>query len=61
MRWIGYWNNRKKWILAFNPYYSSTDISKYEALKNTTYNKNFEYYNKQAEAYLIFDDINSVV
>ncbi|MCI5904713.1 MAG: hypothetical protein MRZ61_06195 [Oscillospiraceae bacterium] len=72
------------WILAFNPYYSSTDINtendidvdkqvmicsidfstdiaKYEALKNTTNNKNYEYYNKQAETYLIFDDINSVV
>ncbi|MGN1134996.1 MAG: hypothetical protein ACI4SF_02140 [Oscillospiraceae bacterium] len=39
----------------------STDIAKYEALKNTTNNKNYEYYNKQAETYLIFDDINSVV
>ena len=39
----------------------SRDTTKYEALKSTTDNKNYEYYNKQAETYLIFDDINSVV
>ncbi|MCI5945546.1 MAG: hypothetical protein MRZ39_01410 [Oscillospiraceae bacterium] len=27
MRWIGWWRNRKKRILVFNPYYSSTDIN----------------------------------
>lgn len=27
MRWIGWWINRKKRILAFDPYYSSTDIN----------------------------------